>query len=169
MDPDAFGAISEQIASSLKDKSESCLEKRSDARIEQLIAHVNIEKPPNARERKTGCCVAPRLLGLVPFSEVRKDRHKVCLELELAARSIEFDQTENFTNRMKKLKTAKTNRLSIERPSTDPKNQDKKHFKTVSPTAVFECLEFEQDEEGMNDWTRSRLSFELQAHISSAD
>jgi hypothetical protein len=96
--------------------------------------------------------VAPRLLGLVLFSEVQKDRHKVCLELELlAARSIKFDQTENFTDGMKKLKTAETNRLSIEPPSKDPKNQDKKHFKTVSPTAVFECLEFEQDKEGMND------------------
>jgi hypothetical protein len=151
MDPDAFGAISKRIASSLKDQSESYLEKRSDARIEQLIAHMNIEKPPNARERKTGYYVAPRLLGLVLFSEVRKDRHKACLELELAARSIKFDQTESFTNRMKKLKTAETNRLGIERPSRDPKNQDKKHFKTVSPTAVFECLEFEQDKEGMND------------------
>jgi hypothetical protein len=67
---------------------------------------------------------------------------------------------------MKKLKTAETNRLSIEGPSADPKNQDKKHFKTVSPTAVFECLEFDHDKEGMNDQTRSRLSFELQAHIS---
>jgi hypothetical protein len=92
--------------------------------------------------------------------------YKACFELELAARSIKFDQTENFTNRMKKLKTAETIRLSIERPSTDPKNQDKKLFKTVSPTAVFECLEFEQDKEGMNDQTRSRLSFEFQAHIS---
>jgi hypothetical protein len=52
MDPDAFGAISKQIASSLKNQSESYLEKRSDARIEQLIVHMNIEKPPNARERK---------------------------------------------------------------------------------------------------------------------
>jgi hypothetical protein len=163
MDLDAFEAMSKRIASNLKDQSESCLEKRSEARIEQLIAHVNIEKPPNARERITGCCVAPRLLG--------KDRHKACFELERAARSIKFDQTENFTNRMKKLKTAKTNRLSIERPSTDPKNQDKKHLKTVSPTAVFECLEFEQDKGGMNHWTWSRLSFELQARISfsSAD
>jgi hypothetical protein len=152
MEPDAFGVISKQIASSLKDQSESYLEKRSNARIEQLIAHMNIEKPSNARERKTGHYVAPRLLGLVLFSEVRKDRHKVCLQLELlAARSIKFDQTESFTNRMKKLKTTETNRLSIEPPSKDPKNQDKKHFKTVSPTAVFECLEFEQDKEGMND------------------
>jgi hypothetical protein len=70
MDPDAFGAISKPIASSLKDQSESCLEKRSDARIEPLIAHMNIEKPPNARERKTGHHVARRLLGLVLFSEV---------------------------------------------------------------------------------------------------
>jgi hypothetical protein len=69
MDPYAFGAISKRVASSLKDQSESCLEKRSDARIEQLIAHVNIEKPPNARERKTGCHVAPRLLGSVLFSD----------------------------------------------------------------------------------------------------
>jgi hypothetical protein len=37
MDPDAFEAINKPIASSLKDQSESHLEKRSDARIEQLI------------------------------------------------------------------------------------------------------------------------------------
>jgi hypothetical protein len=52
MGPDAFGAMRKRIAPSLKDKSESCFEKRSNARIEQLIAHMNIEKPPNARERK---------------------------------------------------------------------------------------------------------------------
>ncbi len=48
--PNAFGAISKQITSSLKDQSESYLEKRSNARIKQLIAHMNIEKPSNARE-----------------------------------------------------------------------------------------------------------------------
>jgi hypothetical protein len=71
----------------------SYLEKRSDARIEQLIANMNVEKAPNTREWKTGYDVAPRLLGLVPFSEVRKDRHKVvCLELELMARNMNFLQ-----------------------------------------------------------------------------
>jgi hypothetical protein len=73
----------------------------------------------------------------------------VCLELELAARSIEFAPNENFTNRLKKLKEAETNRLTTE--GIDPKNQDKKHFKTVSPTAVFEYLEFQEDQEGIND------------------
>jgi hypothetical protein len=149
MGPEAYGGMRTRVSNSLKDKSESYLEKRSDARIDQLIANMNIEKPPNARERKSGYDVAPRLLGLVPFSEVRKDRHKVCLELELAARSIEFAPNENFTNRLKKLKEAETNRLTTE--GIDPKNQDKKHFKTVSPTAVFEYLEFQEDQEGIND------------------
>jgi hypothetical protein len=36
----------------------------------------------------------------------------------------------------------------------------------LGTTAEIGCLEFEQDKEGMNDQTRSRLSFELQAHIS---
>jgi hypothetical protein len=52
MHPDAFGAISIRIASSLKDQSESYLEKRSDARIEQLIAHMNIEKPKTQENGK---------------------------------------------------------------------------------------------------------------------
>jgi hypothetical protein len=151
MGPGAFGAMHKRISSSLMDKSESYLEKRSDARIEQLIVNMNLEKAPNARERKTGYDVAPRLLGLVPFSEVRKDRHKVCLELELVARGVEFAPTENFTSRLKKLKQAETHRLKTERPSIDPKCHDKKHFKTVSPTAVFEYLEFEEDAEGIND------------------
>ncbi len=58
-------------------------------------------------------------------------------------------KNENFTNRLKKLKEAETNRLTTE--GIDPKNQDKKHFKTVSPTAVFEYLEFQEDQEGIND------------------
>jgi hypothetical protein len=127
------------------------LQKRSDARIEELVRNMNVEKAPNARERKTGYDVAPRLLGLVPFSEVRKDRHTACLELELMARGIEFAPTENFTNRLKKLKQAETNRLTTEHPSIDPKDHDKKHFQTVSPQAVFEYLEFEEDAEGIND------------------
>jgi hypothetical protein len=151
MGPEAFGAMHKRISSSLMDKSESYLEKRSDARIEQLVENMNIEKPPNARERKTGYDVAPRLLGLVPFSEVRKGRHMACLEFELGARNIQFAPTENFTNRMKKLKQAETIRLTAEDPSIDPMKQDKKHFKPVSPQAVFEYLEFEQDEEGIND------------------
>jgi hypothetical protein len=151
MGPDAFGAMHKRISSSLMDKSESYLEKRSALRIEQLVENMNVEKASNARERKTRYDVAPRLLGLVPFSEVRKARHMVCLELELGACKIQFAPTVNFTNRMKRLVQAETNRLTTEHPSIDPKNQDKKHFKPVSPQAVFEYLEFEHDEEGIND------------------
>jgi hypothetical protein len=104
---EAFGAMRKRILSTLMDEPERHLEKRSNARIEQLIVNVNVEKAPQARERKTGHDVAPRLLGSVPFSEVRKDRHKVCLELELMACNVEFAMTENFTNTMKKLKQAK--------------------------------------------------------------
>ena len=93
MGPEAYGDMHARISRSLTDKSESYLQKRSDARIEELVRNMNVEKAPNARERKTGYDVAPRLLGLVPFSEVRKDRHTACLELELMARGIEFAPT----------------------------------------------------------------------------
>jgi hypothetical protein len=71
---------------------------------------------------------------------------------------------------MKKLKTTEANQQTTKRPPMDPKDQDKKHFKMVSPTAVFEHLELKHNEEGTNDQTRSsRFSFDLQTHISSAD
>jgi hypothetical protein len=151
MGPEAYNAMHIQISNRLTEKSESYLEERSESRIEELVENMNLEKTPNARERKTGYDVAPRLLGLVPFSEVRKDKHKVCLELELRARGIEIAPTENFTNRKNKLKQAETQRLLTDHPSIDPKNQDRKHFKMVSPQAVFEYLEFEEDAEGIND------------------
>jgi hypothetical protein len=47
MGPDAFFAMQKRISSSLMDKSKSYLEKRSDARIEQLIA--NTSHPSNGR------------------------------------------------------------------------------------------------------------------------
>jgi hypothetical protein len=108
MGPEAYNAMRKKIANSLTEKSESYLEKRSESRIDELVANLEVEKAPNARERKTGYDVAPRLLGQVPFSELRKNRHTVCLELELRARGVQFDEEENFTNKMKKLKEAET-------------------------------------------------------------
>ena len=151
MGPTAYGEMHARISRSFTEKSESYLQKRSDDRIEELVRNMNVQKAPNAREQKTGYDVAPRLLGLVPFSEVRKDRHNRCLELELIARGIPFAATENFTNILKKLRQAETNRLTTEHPSIDSKDHDKKHFKTISPQAVFEYLEFEEDAEGIND------------------
>jgi hypothetical protein len=75
----------------------------------------------------------------------------MCLELELMARGIQFAPTENFTNRVKKLKQAETKQLTTKHPSIDQKDHDKKHLKKVSPQAVFEYLEFEEDAEGIND------------------
>jgi hypothetical protein len=70
MGPAAYGDMHAQISSSLTEKSESYLQKRSDARIDELVRNMNVQKAPNAREWKTGYDIAPRLLGIVPFSQV---------------------------------------------------------------------------------------------------
>jgi hypothetical protein len=52
---------------------------------------------------------------------------------------------------MKKLKQAETSWLTTEHPSIYRKDLDKRHLKYVSPQAVFEYLEFEEDAEGINE------------------
>jgi hypothetical protein len=82
-------------------------------------------------------CGTKRLLGLVLFSEVRKDRHKACLELELAAPSIKFDQTEHFTNRMKKFKKRRDKPIEHRAAINRSEKSGQKAFQNYLPNS---CL-----------------------------
>mgnify|MGYP000606487012 FL=1 len=67
--------------------------------------HLLKEKPePNARQREAGYFLAPCMLGLVRFSDLRKDHHDRSLQLELSARGVDFSNANNFTKRRDLLK-----------------------------------------------------------------
>ena len=138
MGGEEFLKARKELWGKLTDKSKSFLARRSKKRIDSMISNMNSDKAENSRERRTGYAIAPRLLGLIPYSDLRKALHMECLHKELLARFCSYTSTEKWTTKLDRLKEQELNRLQEENPKLDRKKLDKKYFKKISEEALFD-------------------------------
>jgi hypothetical protein len=102
----------------------------------------------NAREKISGCDISPRLRGLIPFSELRKNYHTADLQVELLFRGINIEAREDgkvlgYTDKMNLLKAHEKDRWMAENPGSNEKMflaLHKPYFKKLS-LAFFDYLE----------------------------
>ena len=75
------------------------------------MARIDANKPPNARQRKQGEDLPPRLLGYFPYKPMGLKANKNELEKELEQREISFNRQLTVTRKLKILKESEPRRL----------------------------------------------------------
>ena len=87
----------------VSEKEKHFSQKRIDAKVSQYTTAVNVVKPPNRLELRTGIEVMPLVLGRVLYSSLRKEKHikKVKEELRYQNLSDEGGWKKDMLRRLK--------------------------------------------------------------------
>jgi hypothetical protein len=112
--PEMFLVRSKRIFEALTSKEENLREKISKAKSRKMMAHIDENKPSNARQRKQGEDLPPRLLGYFPYQPMGRKANMSELEKELEAREISFDRRLTVTRKLKILKEKEPLRLEAQ-------------------------------------------------------
>jgi hypothetical protein len=103
------------IATSLKSKADNLLERSSDVKARKMLATFDMpNKQANARQRKRGEDMPPRLLGYFPYVPVGRTMNIGELEKELRARNVTFEPTLKVTKKCDLLKLDEVRRREEE-------------------------------------------------------
>jgi hypothetical protein len=100
-----------RIDTSLKSKEENLREKSGKAKSQKLMQHIDEIKAPNARQRKQGEDLPPRLLGFFLYSRLGLKANVTQLERELEAREVSFDRQLGVTKKLEVLKMSEQRRF----------------------------------------------------------
>jgi hypothetical protein len=112
--PDAYLKRSKSIFKTLISKEENLREKTGKEKSQKMMARIDEIKPPNARQRKQGEDLPPRLLGYFPYRPMGLKANMTELEKELEAREISFDRRLTVTRKLKVLKENEPRRLECQ-------------------------------------------------------
>ncbi len=83
---------SKSIFKTLISKEENLRKKTGKEKSQKMMARIDEIKPPNARQRKQGKDLPPRLLGYFPYRPMGLKANMTELEKELEAQEISFDR-----------------------------------------------------------------------------
>jgi hypothetical protein len=112
--PDDFLKRSKSIYETLLSKEENLREKTGKEKSSKMMSRIDEIKPPNARQRKQGEDLPPRLLGYFPYKPMGLKANMTELEKELDARQISFDRQLTVTRKLKILKENEPRRLEAQ-------------------------------------------------------
>ena len=101
----AYNARIKAIGTCLKSKADNLLERSSNTKVETMMA--TFDKPnkqANARQKKRGEDMPPRLLGYFPYVPVGRTINMSELDKELQARNLAFELTLKVTRKCDLLK-----------------------------------------------------------------
>jgi hypothetical protein len=101
----AYNTRMNAIATSLKSKAENLLERSIDLKVRMMMASFDMPgKQANARQRKRGEDMPPRLLGYFPYVPVGRTINIGELKKELRTRNVTFEPTFKITKKCELLK-----------------------------------------------------------------
>jgi hypothetical protein len=109
---EAFNTRIKAIGTSLKSKADNLLERSSNVKVSTMMGTFNHpDKQPNARQRKRGEDMPPRLLGYFPYVPFGRTANIGELEKELNARNVTFEPTLKVTKKCDLLKKNEVQRF----------------------------------------------------------
>jgi hypothetical protein len=107
----AYNIRIQAIGTCLKSKADNLLERSSDTKVETMMATFDTkDKQANARQRKRGEDMPPRLLGYFPYVPVGRRINMSELDKELRTRNVAFELTLKVTKKCDLLKTDEARR-----------------------------------------------------------
>jgi hypothetical protein len=109
--PNDYQVRCKRIDTCLKSKEENLREKSGKAKSQKLMQHIDENKAPNARQRKKGEDLPPRLLGFFLYSRLGLKANVAQLERELEARKVSFDRKLGVTRKLEVLKLSEQRRF----------------------------------------------------------
>jgi hypothetical protein len=143
-----FGEVRKQFVMQWTDKSTTFLTRRSEDKKNSIIARLtgNQNASMNQWEREKGWDKQPRILGMVAFSDLRKDPHRNDIILEIRTRKphLYVDSDDNYTQLKKQLQQIVIDEIKdADQTLKESEVKEKaKYFKPKS-SAGFEPVELE--------------------------
>jgi hypothetical protein len=109
--------------------------------VELFEANLLKEKELNARQRDRGYFLAPCMLGLVRFTDLRLALHDRSLQLELSSRGVDWRmKTKNFSERRDLLKEEEKKRCEESEGLFDKRQLNKQHIDKKGRPKFFKRL-----------------------------
>ena len=138
--PEAYNKRRREVQQYLKEPEMQYSMEQQTRLVEVFEEHLLKEKELNARQREQGYFLAPCMLGLVRFSDLRAALHDSSLKLELANRGVDFSNTNNFTSRRELLKADEKKRCEESKGLFDKWQLNKRHIDKHGRPKFFKRL-----------------------------